>query len=106
MEISEAEKESLSPTSRREIIHHKIQMEDHKLELEDKKYENTWRSCCLVVDRRAVVYLSQMFVIVFAMGFSMYQLMSIHECNGQQAYLGLLTMLIGLLCPNPNYQKK
>ena len=81
-------------------------MVEHKIHLEDQKDDDTWDSCCLRVDRRAVMYFGQLSVILISMLFSMYQLIKISECSGQQAYLGLLTMLIGILAPTPSYSKK
>jgi hypothetical protein len=76
-----------------------------ELKLAEKKYENTWESCCLKTDKRAVVYFTQMIVICGIMGFSISQLIRINSCEGQQAYMGLLTLLIGLLMPNPKFNK-
>jgi hypothetical protein len=81
-------------------------MFEHKIKVEDKEYENTWKSGCLTMDKRAVMYFSQLSVIVGIMGFSIYQLVNIPDCQGQQSYMGLLTLLIGLLLPNPKFSGK
>jgi hypothetical protein len=77
---------------------------EHRIEMEDKKINNTWESCCLTLDRRAVQYFTQHIIIVGIMGFSIVMLLSNGTCEGQQAYLGLLTLLIGLIIPNPKFK--
>ena len=75
----------------------------HKFELEDKEFDTTWKSCCITLDKRATIYFTQITIIVLVMVFSIYQLLSLSSCDSQQA-LGLLTMLIGLIIPNPKLQ--
>lgn len=79
---------------------------EHTIDLENQQYQNTWKSCCLTVDRRAIVYFSQIIIIAFALIFCAYQLMTLKGCTDQQAYMGLFTMLIGILIPNPQIQRR
>jgi hypothetical protein len=74
---------------------------EHKIDVENE--DNRWKSCCLDVDRRAVQYFSQLSIIAGTMIFCIYQLIEIPTCEGQQAYIGLLTMLIGILVPSPKF---
>ena len=74
---------------------------DHELKVQDDKYENTWNSCCLTMDKRAVQYFSQMFIISGIMVFNIAQLIRLQECSHQVPYMSLLTFLIGVLIPNP-----
>ena len=87
-----------SPSIQKRIINHNI-------DLADEKYNNTWTSCCVNLDRRAVQYFTQIVVISSIMGFSIYQLLRLDTCEGQQAYMGLLTFLIGILIPSPKFSK-
>jgi hypothetical protein len=80
-------------------------MYEHKIVAEDRAYEDTWTSCCLTVDRRATTFFTQMFIILLVMVFAIVQLIRLDDCNSQQAYLGLLTMLLGILIPSPKFNK-
>jgi hypothetical protein len=99
--------EDISHGTRNKIIQHRIQIADrtreHKIEVENAKYDNTWESACFKVDRRAIQYLTQILIILGTMSFSIAQLIRLDDCESQGAYLGLLTMLIGLLLPNPKF---
>jgi len=55
------------------------------------------------MDRRAIQYFTQLGIISSVMAFSIFQLNRLDSCEGQQAYLGLLTLLIGVLIPNPKF---
>jgi hypothetical protein len=79
---------------------------EHKFKVQDDKYKDTWDSCCLTLDRRAVQYFTQIIIIGSTMSFSISQLYRNETCEGQQAYLGLLTLLIGILIPNPKFSEK
>jgi hypothetical protein len=65
---------------------------EHKIDVENEENKNRWRSCCLDVDRRAVQYFSQLAIIAGTMCFCIYQHIEIPSCEGQQAYIGLLTI--------------
>jgi len=74
-------------------------------ELARKRYENTWSSCCMTIDRRATTFFTQVFIIILILIFCIYQLITLTDCEPQQAYLGLLTLLIGILIPSPKFSK-
>lgn len=76
----------------------------HKIELENKKIRNTWESCCIKLDRRAVQYFTQIFIMTGIMAFSVGMLFKNETCEAQQAYLGLLTLMVGLIIPNPKFK--
>ena len=74
----------------------------HEIKKEDDQFENTWRSCCLVMDRRAIQFFSQLTTISSIMLFCIVQL--IHDEkneNHSTEYMSLLTFLIGVLIPSP-----
>jgi len=98
------EKKEMPPINRSASVDMKIL--EHRFKVEDDKYKDTWKSCCMVLDRRAVQYFTQILIIGGTMGFSIAQLYRINTCEGQQAYLGLLTLLIGILIPNPKFSDK
>ena len=75
---------------------------NHKMEMESLTYRDTWRSCCgLIIDRRLLMYLAQILMIAGIMIFCICQLLRLKQCADQQAYLSLLMLLIGILCPSP-----
>jgi len=60
-----------------------------------------WRSCCLEVDKRVVVFTSQFIITLMIITFSLYQLAQKNTCEHQQFYSSLITMLIGIFLPSP-----
>ena len=79
---------------------------EHKLKIEDEKISYMWKSGCLLLDRRAVQFFTQITIIVLVMGFSIVQLVRLEDCNSQKTYVGLLTLLIGLVIPNPKFDNR
>ena len=77
---------------------------DHALKAEDAQNENTWKSLCMVMDRRAVQYFTQISIIGSVMIFCIFKLTTDTSCVAQQAYTGLLTLLIGILAPSPKFK--
>ena len=65
-----------------------------------------WRSMCPTMDRNATVYFTQIGIITGIMAFAIYKLTTNETCEAQQAYMGLLTILIGLVLPSPVFNKK
>lgn len=93
----------------REISNIELEAARHRMELEDKKLEiekDTWKSCCLVVSKPMISYLTQATVLGGVIIFSCIQLMN--EAEPQSLYVGLLSTCIGLLIPSPmnNESKK
>ncbi len=69
--------------------------------------DNTWKSCCgLELDQHAVVYFTTVGIISGIMIFAIYKLTTNESCEVQTVYMSLLTMLIGILAPNPQFKKK
>ena len=76
-------------------------------ELERKiAVQNTWSSCCLKTDKRAVIYFSQFSLTASVMILCMYQLIAYpHECEHTNIYVGLLTFIMGVYLPQPKINK-
>lgn len=72
-----------------------------EIEKELIQTENTYRSCCLVVDRRALQFFSQFTICVGVLLFSMYKLINSNECEETQLYVGMITMIVGIYIPQP-----
>ena len=80
---------------------YKIQELKERIEI-----ENTWKSCCLLVDRRALIFFSQLGISISVMALCIYQLITHHDsCDSNQLYTGILTMLIGIHLPSPKMRK-
>ena len=77
---------------------------EHAIHTEDTKNDNTWKSCCLLMDKRAVQYFTQITVISSVMAFCIYQLATNETCEAQVSFMGLLTLAIGILVPSPKFK--
>ena len=68
-------------------------------EVDDAKEEDdgrTWKSCCLIADRHAIVYFSQLFMSVGVLGFCFFQLVSSDfSCEKSGPYWATVTLIIG-----------
>jgi len=61
-----------------------------------------WRSCCgIQIDKRVVVFTSQFIIALMIVSFSLYQLNKSNNCEHNQLYTGLLTMIVGIFLPSP-----
>jgi hypothetical protein len=69
------------------------------------RYETTWDSCCLRLDKRATIFFSQLSISILVMMFSTVQLVRLDDCESQQAYIGLLTLCLGVWLPQPSMAK-
>ena len=81
----------------------KLEME-HKIEMENNEQENTWRSACLIVNKNAVMYFTQVGIIFLVMCFAIYKLSTDENTEAQQIYMGLLTLCIGIVAPSPKFK--
>ena len=107
--VSEAlEVEGMIPPSSPETTRTRARLVlQNQFDVEAQKAKNEWHSCCgLVLDRRAAQYFTQIAIIASIMLFTIYQLCTIESCESQSVYIGLLTMLIGILIPSPQFHVK
>tara|TARA_R110000803_G_scaffold197206_1_gene260669 strand:- start:758 stop:1102 length:345 start_codon:yes stop_codon:yes gene_type:complete len=76
-------------------------------ELEKKvNVENSWRSCCLTVDKRAIIFFSQLSISGTVIIFCMYMLGNYHDsCETTNIYIALLTFILGIHLPQPKISK-
>ena len=77
---------------------------EHAIDMKEKEEEHNWKSLCLTVDKRAITFFSQFFVTLIVISFCIVQLVRLESCDSQQAYLGLLTLLIGCFLPQPQFK--
>lgn len=85
----------------KEILKHNFAVQDkvikHNFDVED----NTWKSCCLILDKTFVQFFTQMCILSLIIVFCIVQLVHNKDCESQRGYMGLLTFLLGILCPQP-----
>jgi hypothetical protein len=66
-----------------------------------KIYNDTWNSCCMTLDKRATLFFTQLIISLLIMVFCIYQLVHLTDCNSQQTYISMLTLVVGLWLPQP-----
>lgn len=73
------------------------------MNIEEKKEptHRVWQSCCFECDKDASVFFSIYFIIVSVVGFCFYQLTNMPDCSDQQTYVGVLSLILGVLLPQP-----
>ena len=77
------------------------------IEMERKQPDNIWKSCCgLELDKNAVQYFTTIGIICAIMSFAIYKLCIDESGANQTAYMGLLTLLLGILSPSPMFKNK
>jgi hypothetical protein len=70
----------------------------------DDQSDNTWKSCCLSMDRRAVQFFSQLAAISATMGLCIFKLGTDSSQETQVSYTALLTLMIGVVVPSPKFK--
>ena len=64
--------------------------------------ENIWHSCCLKVDRNAVIYFVQIFFAFCMSAVCVERIIHYAEdCNNRSTFMSILTALIGFILPSP-----
>ena len=58
--------------------------------------ENHWESCCIRIDKRAVLFFSQLMISLIIIFFCIYQLVILPDCESKTPFMGLLTLVIGV----------
>lgn len=66
--------------------------------------ENEWNIGCCKIDRRCVMYFSQLIILSLCICVSLYQVITLSE--NKDFWIGLLSSCIGILIPNPKLSKK
>ena len=77
--------------------------EEH--EVPNIREENRWVSCCFEVDKRVVMFVSQLCLDISVIFFCMFQLLRLDNCEAQSLYSGILTFVVGVYLPNPKLVK-
>ena len=63
--------------------------------------ERRWVLCCFEIDRELVQCIVEIVFTLLVSIFCMVQLNRLHDCESQQLYSGILTLIIGIVIPQP-----
>ena len=74
-----------------------------EVNLLDRDNSNRWESCCFIIDRRVLIFVSQLLIGLIIIGFCIYKLSANDE--NPALYYGLLTFIIGVFLPSPKVNK-
>lgn len=64
-----------------------------------------WRSLCFQLDQGCVVYITKFSLIASVVSFCFFQLINLPDCESQNAYLSVLTLILGCFLPTPNIRR-
>lgn len=82
-----------------------IHKEEVEIKIHEKESENDltnhWKSCCFELDKRSTVFFSTYTMSLILVFFCIYKLAGELPCPEQNAYIGLLTLIIGVYIKTP-----
>ena len=63
--------------------------------------------CCSnhTTDKRIIIYFTQFSISLIIIFFCIFQLLNHNDCESNQLYMGLLTLIIGVYLPSPKLRK-
>jgi hypothetical protein len=75
---------------------------EHNMSIDDKKYDNRYQSCCFDLDRRALIFFSQLTISLIVIAFTISMLyINMNDCATYAKYIGLLTLILGIWIDAP-----
>ena len=76
---------------------------DHKIKYEDTEQKNKLSMCCCneKTDVRLLIFLSTFTVTFTLLIFSCYQLAHVNDCQSENLYVGLITLVVGVWVKSP-----
>lgn len=88
-----------SQTSTPELKRKKL---DHNNMMEEREQENQLKTCCNTVsDKRLLMFISSFCISMVIIVFSCFQLMRLDDCQSQNSYMGLLSLIVGIWIRSP-----
>ena len=81
------------------IVQYQIDVDDENRKFE---HDNTYKSCCLTIDKRALNFFTQAIFSGAIIGFCITMLSTNTDCPTFSRYSPLLTFIIGVYLPNPH----
>ena len=76
-------------------------MEDVEQCISTREEQDTWRSCCLIANKSAMIFFSQLLFCLILVTFCISRLVTLKSCEDTSIYISLLTFIIGLILPHP-----
>ena len=102
---------NISKKMRDEILHQielknmKKEEQIHHLELENERYQNTYESCCLKIDKRALEFFLKSFVIFSVLIFAMLMSVYTENVSERNAFINIVILILGCFLPSPSIKK-
>ena len=81
------------------LVQHQIDADNENIKFE---HDNTYKSCCLTIDKRALNFFTQAIFSGAIIGFCITMLSTNTDCPTFSRYSPLLTFIIGVYLPNPH----
>jgi hypothetical protein len=78
-----------------------LQIESPSMTDSEIKRNNTWKSCCFVVQKDAIQFFSQLVISLLIITFCLFQLHYLDKCESAE-YMSLLTLVLGTWLPQPS----
>jgi hypothetical protein len=80
------------------LIQHKIAVEDDERKF---THENTYKSCCLIIDKRAATFFIGSSFCALVLLFCLVQLSLNPDCSTYAKYSSIMMFLVGVYIPQP-----
>ena len=81
------------------FVQHQIDVDNENIKFE---HDNTYKSCCLTIDKRALNFFTQAIFSGAIIEFCITMLSTNTDCPTFSRYSPLLTFIIGVYLPNPH----
>ena len=89
-----------TPQMRERALEATIEIKEKRIDAKNSK-PRVWKSCCLELDKDFAIYFTQMGILSSIIAFSAVMLSKSDTCEDTNTFIGLLTMCIGIIIPNP-----
>ena len=96
-------KEAKTPNINLKMVQHKIDLENEEIKF---NHENYWVSCCLKTDKRAILYFTQAGLSACICAFTISMMVINQDCSTFARWSSLLSLVVGIWCPNPKLNNK
>lgn len=85
-----------SPSIQRRVL-------DHQLQVDSTKQKNKWSLCCYSkgTDARLLQFIASFAISITLLIFSCYQLAYVTDCQGENLYTGIITLVVGVWLKSP-----
>jgi len=81
------------------MTQHKIQVDDEERKFQ---HDNTYKSCCLSMDKRGLIFFTQLTFSLSILIFCIVQLSINPDCPTYAKYSSMMMLIVGVYLPNPH----